>query len=170
MIEHLANLIETFPGAANQTRCFMHIINLVAKSVLRQFETSKVKGKNAMDDAKKELAAVFEALDSHSECEASESGGNGNDEDDDVVVDNEDGLPDERDGMSDKELTSLEENVKPIRLVLTKVSQFKLLFKQINNYCSLNSSEAFPWPLKTPPPSSFLNGMKFSKPLLSSNT
>jgi hypothetical protein len=48
MIEHLANLIETFPGAANQTRCFMHILNLVAKSVLHQFETSRVKGKNVM--------------------------------------------------------------------------------------------------------------------------
>jgi hypothetical protein len=51
MIEHLAVLIDTFPGAANQTRCFAHILNLVAKSVLRQFEAPKVKGKKAVDEA-----------------------------------------------------------------------------------------------------------------------
>ena len=38
MIEHLAVVIDTFPGAPNQTRCFAHILNLVAKTVLRQFE------------------------------------------------------------------------------------------------------------------------------------
>jgi hypothetical protein len=41
MIEHLSTLIENFPGAANQTRCFTHILNLVAKSILRQFDTPK---------------------------------------------------------------------------------------------------------------------------------
>jgi hypothetical protein len=34
MIEHLSTLVENFPGAANQTRCFTHILNLVAKSIL----------------------------------------------------------------------------------------------------------------------------------------
>jgi hypothetical protein len=135
MVEHLATLIDTFPGAANQTRCFAHILNLVAKSVLRQFEAPKVKGKKVIKDAAKELAAVFDELDD----DASETGGNeggdvGNDdEDDDVVDDDEDGLPDEQDGMSEEELTNLEESVKPIRLMLTKVNQFKLLFKQIDN-------------------------------------
>jgi hypothetical protein len=133
MIEELAILIDTFPGAANQTRCFAHILNLVAKSVLRQFEAPKVKGDKATDGAAKELAAVFEEVDDklESKSEASESGsneggGDGNDDDDDdVVEDNEDGLPDERDGMSEEELTSLKENVKPIRLVLTKVNQIQ---------------------------------------------
>ena len=41
MVEHLATLIEDFPGAANQTRCFTHILNLVAKSILRQFDVAK---------------------------------------------------------------------------------------------------------------------------------
>ena len=84
------------------------------------------------------MAAVFDELDDEhdSEAEGSESGGNeggvggDDDEDEDMLVDddNVDGLPDERVGMSQEELTSLEDSVKPIRLVLTKVSKFKLLF------------------------------------------
>ena len=88
MIEHLAYLNDTFPGAANQTCCFIHILNLVAKSVLQQFETPKVKGIKAI---------------------------NNNDDN---------GLPDEQDELSEEELSSLEESVKPIHLILMKVSHF----------------------------------------------
>ena len=67
MIEHLAALVETFLGAANQTRCFAHILNLVAKSVLRQFEGPK-KGK-AVDETAKELAADVDEMDvNNDEC------------------------------------------------------------------------------------------------------
>ena len=136
MIEHLATLIDTFPGAANQTRCFTHILNLVAKSVLRQFEAPKAKGGKVLDDAARELATVFDELeddnnddDKVSNSGANEDSGEGNDEDDDVVDDDEDGLPDERDGMSAEELASLEASVKPIRVMLTKVSPFELRFE-----------------------------------------
>lgn len=47
MVKHLATLVENFPGAANQTRCFTHILNLVAKSILRQFDVAK----KAADDS-----------------------------------------------------------------------------------------------------------------------
>jgi hypothetical protein len=122
MIEHMAVLIESFPGAANQTQCFAHILNLVAKSVLRQFEGPKGKSKKVIDDAAKELAAIFDEID-----DDAESGNNDadhsdvDDVDDDAVDDDEDGLQDGRDEMSEEELSSLEESVKPIRLVLTKV-------------------------------------------------
>ena len=121
MIEHLAVLLDTFPGAANQTRCFAHILNLVAKSVLRQFEGPK-KGK-AVDDAAQELAAVVNGIDD----EASDSGASDDeceDVDDEVVDDDDDdGLPDEQGELSEEELLSIKESVKPIRVVLTKVSQ-----------------------------------------------
>ena len=138
MVEHLATLIDTFPGAANQTWCFAHILNLVAKSVLRQFEAPKTKGGDKlMGEAARELAAVFNELNDEDEAEGSESGGNeagsGNDdklEDDNMVDNDEDGLPDERDEMEEEELETLEDSVKPIQHVLTKVSQFKLLFEK----------------------------------------
>ncbi|KAF8964442.1 hypothetical protein BDZ97DRAFT_1624243, partial [Flammula alnicola] len=38
MIDHLATLLAEFPGSANQTRCFTHILNLVAKCIMRQFD------------------------------------------------------------------------------------------------------------------------------------
>jgi hypothetical protein len=143
MIEHLAILIETFPGAVNQTRCFAHILNLVAKSVLRQFEAPKAKGKNVLCEAARELAAVSNDNELGDDTdEVFENGGNDVDDgmadddvadddvvdaDDDVVDDDEDGLPDERKGLSKEELMDLDKSVKPIRLVLTKV-RFKLLF------------------------------------------
>jgi hypothetical protein len=118
MIEHLAALIDTFPGASNQTRCFAHILNLVVKSILRQFEAPKGK---AMDEAAaKELAAVLNEIDF--DDEASDVGDD--DVDDDVDDDNEDGPPDEQDDLSEQELLSHKESVKPIQVVLTKVSKF----------------------------------------------
>lgn len=122
MIDHLAVLIDEFPGAANQIRCFAHILNLVAKSVLRQFEAPK-KGK-ALDA---ELAAAINEIDGDDETSdggINEGGDECDDVDDEVVDDDEDGLQDELDELSEEELLSVKESVKPIRLVLTKVSQF----------------------------------------------
>jgi len=124
MIDHLATLIDTFPGAANQTRCFTHILNLVAKTVLRQFEAPKTKGGDVLDDAAKELAAIFDDLEDEDEDGPSNTNDAGDDsgESDDYEDDDDDGLVDERGGMSEEELASLEESVKPIQLMLTKVS------------------------------------------------
>lgn len=41
MIKTLANIISHFPGAANRVRCTAHIVNLVSKIILRQFDTKK---------------------------------------------------------------------------------------------------------------------------------
>ena len=121
MIEHLAVLIETFPGAPNQTRCFAHILNLVAKSVLRQFEAPK-KGK-AVDG--KELADVneIEGDDNGASDSGTIDGDECDDVDDEITNDDEDGLPDELDELSEDELLSIKVSVKPVQLVLTKVSQ-----------------------------------------------
>jgi hypothetical protein len=132
MIEHLATLIDEFPGAANQTRCFTHILNLVAKNVLRQFDGPKTKGAKVLDDAARGLAELFDELEDDEEAPAGqmEDGDEGiSDEADDIVDDNEDGLQDERDEMTEDELTSLEASVKPVRVVLTKASLFELRFK-----------------------------------------
>ena len=41
MIWELAYRVPMFAGAASQTRCFLHIVNLVAKSLIRQFDVKK---------------------------------------------------------------------------------------------------------------------------------
>ena len=122
MIEHLAMLVDAFPGAPNQTRCFAHILNLVVKSVLRQFEAPK-KGKELADVVDHVVMEIDNDNDDKDEGDGSDNEGGSNeceDVDDEVVDDDEDGLlPDE---MSEEESLRVKERVKPIRLVLTKVS------------------------------------------------
>lgn len=132
MVEHLSTLVENFPGAANQTRCFSHILNLVAKSILRQFEVPK-KGKNSgledLDDPTKALAVLaleLELDDGSTELPELAEDEDEDEEDDQVTENDKDGPDHEHDGMSEEEVAELEESLVPIRLTLTKVSPFKL--------------------------------------------
>ena len=153
MIDELRLLIDAFPGASNQTRCFLHIINLVAKSVLRQFEPPNAKDKNLLSEVAKELAALAEDL------EESMDDHNGEDDDlDELEDDDEDGERDEHEGMSNEEIAELEESVQPVRLVLAKASLFKLSFKLFTHArCSCARSH---FQLKTRPLSSSPNGIR----------
>ena len=58
MIAELANLLDDFPGAANQTWCFTYILNLIVKSVIQQFDSPKSKGNKILDDVAKELLSL----------------------------------------------------------------------------------------------------------------
>jgi hypothetical protein len=53
MIVHLSEILDSFPGEANCTRCFAHILNLVAKCVMKQFDAPKKK-KNADNGGEEE--------------------------------------------------------------------------------------------------------------------
>ncbi len=60
MIKHLSILVDNFPGAPNQTWCFAHILNLVTKSILHQFDVAKNSRPvdSELDDATKELVVL----------------------------------------------------------------------------------------------------------------
>jgi len=118
MIAELANLLDDFPGPANQTRCFTHVLNLVVKSVIRQFDLPKSKGDKILDDAAKELLSLSGNIE-FEEDELAWRDANEAEEDDD---DNVEGWIDERTLMTDIELEELDESVEPVRLLLTKVS------------------------------------------------
>ena len=113
MIAELATMIEDFPGAPNQTRCFTHVLNLVVKSILRQFDLPKNKAQEFLDGATEELLALAGDI----EQEELETQNNGNDDDDD----NLDGWVDERNEMTEEELNELDAAVEPVCFVLTKV-------------------------------------------------
>ena len=115
MVVELSNLLPDFPGAANQTHCFLHVLNLVVKSILRQFDVPKTNNK-VLDDALDELAKLAGNIEQE-EAECCEVNSDEGDEDDDNV----DGWIDERANMTDEEKEELDEAVQPIRLVLTKV-------------------------------------------------
>ena len=124
MVKHIANLVPNFPGPANQTRCFTHILNLVAKSIIRQFDVEKAGGASPdINEASDALASLALDLDSDTVGDDDEDeenkGDDGDDEDDED--DNDDGLGDGRDGLSQEEVAELEASVVPIRSMLTKV-------------------------------------------------
>jgi hypothetical protein len=43
MIDELADLLPYFRGSTNRVRCFLHILNLVARKILMQFDLPKKK-------------------------------------------------------------------------------------------------------------------------------
>jgi hypothetical protein len=122
MIEELADLLDDFPGEANRTRCFTHIINLVAKNIIKQFDVPKAKANEVLDDAAKELAALAVDLDIEEQIsrEGQLDGGEGNDDENDD--DSVDGWADVREELSDEERQALDISLKPVRLVLVKAS------------------------------------------------
>lgn len=137
MINRLATALKPFLGPANRTRCFAHILNLIAKCIMKQFDApkkAKQKGKNSELDIEAELELDdledgLEGLDSDQDEENKDRGKNdGHDEDvdDEEVVD---GL----EGLTDAEIDELEQSVKPVRHVLAKVSLLSKQLKKNNN-------------------------------------
>ena len=58
MIDELGEIIPTFPGEPNRTRCFAHIINLVAKSVIKQFDIPKPRAGDTLDNGVADLITL----------------------------------------------------------------------------------------------------------------
>jgi hypothetical protein len=123
MIEELANLLDDFPGPENQTRCFLHILNLVVKSIIRQFDLPKSKKASGDDDKDDPAldAAIAELLKLAGDIELEEqitaSAGDNKAADDD-----DEGWIDEHEDMTEDELKELVASVQPVRLLLTKVT------------------------------------------------
>lgn len=88
MVKHIANLIPNFPGPANQTCCFTYILNLVAKSILCQFNVVKAGCDSPeINEASDALASLALELDSDTvgnddEDERSDDGDDGNNNND----------------------------------------------------------------------------------------
>jgi hypothetical protein len=114
MIDVLAELVVTFPGAANRTRCFAHILNLVVKVILHQFNVPKDKAAKVLDVASQALVDLAGDIN----MEEMVMDENEEDEDDD----GKEGFVDPREWMSQDEEDELDLAVCPVQLVLVKVS------------------------------------------------
>jgi hypothetical protein len=115
MINALAELVVAFPGAANRTRCFTHILNLVVKVILRQFDVPKAKADEALDIASQALVDLADDI------EIEKAVMNDGDEDDDAD-DRDEGWFDPHSGMSQDQQEELNLAVHPVQLMLVKVS------------------------------------------------
>lgn len=116
MIDQLAANLIDFPGASNRARCFAHILNLVVKSIMRQFDMPKKRWDATTDESLEKLAGNIEAEEDATRAEEDIP-------EDGPIQDNDEGWVDERDEMTEEDIEELEENVRPIRFLLTKVGE-----------------------------------------------
>ena len=116
MVTELAYLLNDFPGSANQTRCFAHVLNLVVKSIISQFDLPKNKNGKDLKEATKELLSLADNIEVEEEV-LSRDGEDGEAGEDDNI----EGWVDEHTLMDEEELEELEESVEPVRVLLTKV-------------------------------------------------
>ena len=63
MVDELSKLLRNFPGDVNRTRCFLHIVNLVAKQLLKQFDVPRKDTDSALDEAEKQLLDLAAGID-----------------------------------------------------------------------------------------------------------
>jgi hypothetical protein len=63
MIDEIPNIIKTFSGDENRARCFNHIVALVAKSTVHQFDIPKGLANAALDEVERELQELAEGID-----------------------------------------------------------------------------------------------------------
>src|SRR5580700_255965 len=116
MIDKLVNMLPNFPGAVNCCRCFLHIVNLIAKTLLKQFEVPKKDANAMLNAAERELLELAAGTDMEELVMVAE-GGLDNDEDADDV----EGWVNEMALLSEEESEELRANVQPVRLMLVKV-------------------------------------------------
>ena len=122
--EHLAEQVPAY-STVNRTRCFTHILNLVAKSLLRQFDITKLKDSSDKDLSPEEehLLALAEGIDDEELIMAQQD--DANDSEDPTDDDNSDGWVDEIEELSEEEREMLKSHIRPVSRVLVKVNHLK---------------------------------------------
>ena len=118
MVDELPNLIVSFPGNANRTCCFNHVLSLVARSIIRQFDVPKAQADEALSEAEKELAELADGLDLEEELMGVDEDVEDEEDDNDL-----DAWVDEQTEMSKADRKTLDASVQPVRLVLVEVSR-----------------------------------------------
>jgi hypothetical protein len=119
MMTALAENVAHFGGDTARTRCFLHIVNLVAKSLLKQFDVPKNEALAFVGTAEEELQEITQGLEAEDADTITENGAGDPDADD---TDNLDGWVDEVGELSDEESNMLQDDICPIKFVLVKVS------------------------------------------------
>ncbi len=118
MVDALATRISSFPGQAHRVRCFAHVVNLVAKSLLKQFEPAKKSTSDTSgDDGETFLIDFTEGID----LEDAETTAPEDDLDSNQDKDNTDGFINELTEMDAFEREAFELETKPVRTALLKV-------------------------------------------------
>ena len=114
MIQELAYCVPTFASAASQIHCFFHVVNLVTKSLIRQFDVQKRDADTALN--------IHVETDAYEEEDEDENITADKDKDEEVAEpDNPDEWIDELEHLSEEEREALEVDIRPVKLALVKV-------------------------------------------------
>jgi hypothetical protein len=119
MIEELADIFADFPGKANQTCCFNHILNLTAKTITKQFDIPTKKNGNDVSEAEQVLNELAKGLEQEKDEIWQKMRLDKNDKEDDNNVE---GWIDEENFLTKDELNELNESILPVRMLIAKVS------------------------------------------------
>jgi hypothetical protein len=123
MIMSLSEIITSFAGDSKRTQCFNHIITLVAKRLISQFDISKMDVNAAIDEAKKGLSDLTAGMDIEEMLTWSVQDVNDDDNDDN---DNDKDKGQELE-ISAEARAKLNASMCPVKLVLVKVSPLNAL-------------------------------------------
>ena len=125
MVDELEFELTDFQGNTYRVRCFDHIANLVAQALIRLFDTKRP---DAVDS---DLASLVDGNETEELVTriAELKAGKG------MVEDDNEGLVDVLSDLSEDELVEFQEDVRPARLIIAKVS-----FMTITDHQSLTSS------------------------------
>ena len=116
MITALANILRHFPGPTNRVHCMAHIVNLVVKIILQQFDIPSKKNRESDDDPAADDSDLADlAQDLEKEETEMDNGDNAEDMEDiaNDVIDIEESLR--------EDIANAAKHVKPVRCVLLKV-------------------------------------------------
>lgn len=142
MVSKLEELNSSFDGDRARGRCFAHILNLIVKSILQQFESTKKRNsthgnENEADntqgnDKTSGAQGNNEAGDGQGSDEAGDVQGNDEvpaiiDGDPDDVID----WRDERTAMSKEQLEGLDKSIQPLQGMLGKVRERSLTWQGV---------------------------------------
>lgn len=117
MVAALMKLIPGWAGNSNRARCFDHVVNLCARSVLKPFDAEKKKVAGVVSDAEQALQELLEGLEDDEDGVDGVDGAEADGENDDV-----DGFVDEGAGLDPFDREQLEDDIFPVKVLLAKVS------------------------------------------------
>ena len=109
MVDELVDRVPQFGGATSCTRCFLHIINLVAKLIIHQFDVKKKDLDAVFDGDAQEIQGLDERAIEGEEKEFTDSKDH-KELQDRLLKDNNDRWIDEVKLLSEEEYNTLEED------------------------------------------------------------
>jgi hypothetical protein len=145
MVDELEDLLPGF-SRVNHTRCFLHVNNLVARTLVRQFDIPRAKPGIATDDDDpdrelRELAGDIDLEERQTREALLEESADGELDPDD---DNE-GWAGEMAALSQAEREGLQDSLRPVQMILVKVS---LEHNEYNNTLLTSIDRSGKWHLK----------------------